>query len=136
MPKFTRKPEFIEAHQWFKNGDHPKDYATDHTDPVTGEIHTAEYRRIHNQEGDVVRYFCHPHISGDEYCENCGCQMISHGWIDAPDGVSYIVCPGDWIVTGIGRFSDGRYRPAYTPWKGDSFESMYERHEVVVGDDI
>lgn len=24
IPKFTKKPVEIEAHQWFKNGDHPK----------------------------------------------------------------------------------------------------------------
>ena len=25
MPKFRKKPVVIEAHQWFKNGDHPDD---------------------------------------------------------------------------------------------------------------
>lgn len=29
MSKFRKKPVVIEANQWFKNGDHPQDYAND-----------------------------------------------------------------------------------------------------------
>ena len=25
MPKFRKKPVVVEAHRWFKNGDHPED---------------------------------------------------------------------------------------------------------------
>jgi hypothetical protein len=45
--------------------------------------------------------------------------MHVHGWIDSP--VSYVVCPGDWIITG----SDG----LYVAMRPDIFDSMYKKSE-------
>lgn len=44
--------------------------------------------------------------------------MHHHGWIDTPEG-GHIVCPGDWVITGI---QGERY-----PCKPDIFEATYER---------
>jgi hypothetical protein len=89
--KYRKKPVVIEATQWFKNGDHPKDYA-DNDD--------GEGRKAHNWEGDVVRYFRHPGVAGDTVCKHCGGIMHNHGWIDTLEG-GHIVCPGDYVITGV-----------------------------------
>jgi len=84
MKKFRKKPIVIEAVQWFKHGDHPED------GPAL-------------QEGKIVRFFRRPDILGDSACISeipCGHRMQEHGWIDTPEG-GHIVCPGDWIITGI-----------------------------------
>ena len=107
--KFRKKPVVIEATQWFKNGDHPMDY--------TGV--SAEHRRARNWEGEVVRYFRHPHYSSERCCEKCGGIMLDHGWIDTSEG-GHIVCPGDWIITGV--------KGEHYPCKPDIFA---ETHEVV-----
>lgn len=99
--KFRKKPIVIEAHQWFKNGDHPEDRVT------PGDI----------KEGAVVRYYRHPVIRGEETCQKCGYQMYRHGWIDTlEDG--HNVCPGDWIIKGI--------KGEYYPCKPDIFAETYE----------
>lgn len=103
--KFRKKPVVIEAHQWFKNGDHPDDNS--------GRMRP----NIEVCEGMVVRYFRHPNISGDEVCSKCGEMMNVHGWIDTlEDG--HNVCPGDWIITGV---KGERY-----PCKPDIFAATYE----------
>jgi len=111
--KFRKKPVVIEATQWFKNGDHPKDYA-DNEDGAG--------RRAHNWEGDVVRYFRHPDkaYAGERLCEKCGQIMHEHGWIDTLEG-GHIVCPGDWIITGV--------KGEHYPCKPDIFEATYEKVE-------
>jgi len=43
--------------------------------------------------------------------------MHNHGWIDTLEG-GHIVCPGDWIITGI---EGERY-----PCKPGIFEQTYE----------
>ncbi len=48
MAQYRKKPVVVEACQWFKNGDHPDDYA-DRGQPAMQE-----------SEGMVVRYFCLP----------------------------------------------------------------------------
>jgi hypothetical protein len=59
----------VEAHQWFKNGDHPE---------------------------EVVHY-CRFSVERRTLCAHCGQAMLKHGWIDASaDG--FVVCPGDWII--------------------------------------
>lgn len=80
MAEFRKKPVVIEAHQWFKNGDHPEDGT--------------------EGEGKVVRYFRHPDVPGASVCQHCGKAMRVHGWIDTLEG-GHIVCPGDWIITGV-----------------------------------
>ncbi|MBQ1122634.1 hypothetical protein [Streptomyces sp. B15] len=98
MPKFRKRPVEIDAHQWFRNGDHPAD------GPADGE-------------GDVVRYFRHPKYRGTETHDLCGRVWHEHGWIDTLEG-GHTVCPGDWILTGV---QGERY-----PCKPDIFEATYE----------
>jgi hypothetical protein len=83
MSEFRKKAIVIKATQWFKNGDHPLD-ACDGSE----------------NEGEVVRRYNHPEDLGSRACNKCGRKMFSHGWIDTPEGGA-IVCPGDWIITGI-----------------------------------
>lgn len=118
MPKFRKKPIVIEATRWCKNGDHPDDgdgrfpEKTTSSDPrYTGEFAGERL------EGQAVRYFRHPSVSGDKPCEHCGHTMHNHGWIDTKEG-GYIVCPGDFIITGI---HGERY-----PCKPDIFDLTYE----------
>lgn len=103
--KFRKKPVVIEATRWFKNGDHPKDYA----DNETG--------RMLDHEGKVVRYFRHPEVAGSTACKRCGNTMHVHGWIDTLEG-GHIVCPGDWIIAGV--------KGEHYPCKPDIFEMTYE----------
>jgi hypothetical protein len=99
--KFRKKPIVIEATQWFKNGDHPED-----------DVRMLPFPC----EGKVVRYFRHPEVRGDTRCQHCGIFMHDHGWIETLEG-GHIVCPGDWIITGI---QGERY-----PCKSDIFDSTY-----------
>ena len=89
----------ITASQWFKNGDHPEDYAKDTMD-AGGMIVTAAERKAAGWEGSVVRYFRHPYDPADRLCQHCRIRMHDHGWIDTLEG-GHTVCPGDWIITGV-----------------------------------
>ena len=116
--KVRKRPVIVDAVQWFKNGDHPKD---DCFRPFedTSEIPTEP------REGKVVRYYRHPNplhsgVGGDTVCKHCNTIMYVHGWIDTLEG-GHIVCPGDWIITGV----KGEYYPC-TP---DIFELTYEKAE-------
>jgi hypothetical protein len=104
---FRSKPYEIEAHQWLKNGDHPLDYSRDHEGLENGELRTftAAERKEKGWEGDIVRYYRVPEISGESVCQACGHTMHEHGYIEA-QVIGYTVCPGDWI------FKDGnQYKP-------------------------
>lgn len=120
--KFRKKPVVIEAHQWFKNGDHPDDYSKDHDGWEGGELRvfTGAERKANGWEGDVVRYFRHPGVPGEQVCQHCGSTMHVHGWIDTLEG-GHNVCPGDWIITGV---KGERY-----PCKPDIFVATYEPAE-------
>jgi hypothetical protein len=122
MAKFRKKPVVIEAAQWFKNGDHPEDYAEDRDGLKDGELVTfaAEYCKEQAWEGAVVRYYRHPDVSGEKKCSHCGIRMHEHGWIDTLEG-GHNVCPGDWIITGV---KGERY-----PCKPDIFAATYEAVE-------
>ena len=98
MGKYRKKPVVIEAHQWFKNNDHPED-------------------GNHLTEGEVVRFYRHPNVMGEKICEKCGKTMHNHGWIDTLEG-GHTVCPADWIITGV---EGERY-----PCKPDIFDKTYE----------
>lgn len=114
MPLFRKLPVTVEAHQWFKNGDHPLDYSrvsVDGSEPSPAE------RKARGWEGDIVRYFRHPNIEGSAVCTKCGKTMHTHGWIDTLEG-GHVVCPGDWIITGV---EGERY-----PCKPDIFQQTYE----------
>lgn len=107
--KFKSKPKEIQATQWFKNGDHPKD----------NSIVIAEGDSDHPSlsEGKIVRYFRRPDCDGHKECEKCKQAFHWHGWIDTLEG-GHIVCPGDWIITGI--------KGENYPCKPDIFELSYE----------
>lgn len=107
MPMFRLKSSPVEAHQWFKNGDHPMD-----NDPSLPEPEILG-------EGRVVEYFMSPDGKSCKKCGNCGHQMSEHGWVMGGD-IGHIVCPGDWLITGF----DGFY-----PLKPYVFETMYEAIE-------
>lgn len=119
MAKYRKKPVVIDAIQWFKNGDHPLDYAKDTQGFENGELRTftGAERKEKGWEGGVVRYFRRPDIHGDEACQNCGDNMDDHGWIDTLEG-GHIVCPGDWVITGV----NGEHYPC----KPDIFAATYE----------
>jgi len=107
--KYRKKPVVIEATQWFKNGDHPKDNS-----------HPVFPASDRLSEGEVVRYFRHPDKKGKDECPRCGEAMGSHGWIETLEGV-HRVCPGDWIITGV--------KGEHYPCKPDIFEATYEKAE-------
>lgn len=120
--KYRKKPVVIEAVQWFKNGDHPLDYTSDHSGFQNGRLVSipASHRVANNWEGDVVRYYRDPELSGELKCSICGNKYHDHGWIDTLEG-GHIVCPGDWIITGV--------KGEHYPCKPDIFEITYERVE-------
>lgn len=106
MSKFRKKPVVIEAHQWFKNNDHPEDQFTPEG------VNPPDY------EGVVVRRFRRPDINGQSKCTFYGLTFHNHGWIDTLEG-GHNVCPGDWIITGV---LGERY-----PCKPDIFKMTYEQ---------
>ncbi|HVI41145.1 MAG TPA: hypothetical protein VM577_10820, partial [Anaerovoracaceae bacterium] len=81
MPKFRKKPVEIEANQWFKNGDHPKDYAEVTTGIENGQIRSfsGEERKDKGWEGGVVRYFRSHTVPGTNGCRYCDHSMHVHG---------------------------------------------------------
>ena len=120
MPLFKKIPTKVEAHQWFKNGDHPDDYAETRTIIEGGGplVVPGSYAKERGWEGAVVRYFRRPDVGGFMACRHCGVRMHDHGWIDTLEG-GHIVCPGDWIITGV---KGERY-----PCKPDIFAATYRR---------
>lgn len=110
MAKYRKKPVVIEAEQWFKNGDHSLDGSRG-----------LEEKGSFLFEGEIVKYFRRPDISGESLCSECGVRFHDHGWIDTlEDG--HRVCPSDWIITGI--------KGELYPCKPDIFEETYELVEV------
>ena len=120
--KYRKKPVVIEATKWFKNGDHPDDYSRDQEGFEKGvwRVFPGIECRERGWEGDVVRYYRHPDVPGENVCKHCGQAMHVHGWIDTLEG-GHIVCPGDWIITGV---KGERY-----PCKPEIFEATYELAE-------
>lgn len=91
MPMYEKIPVVVEAFRWFKNGDHPGDNCHMIPNGLTPFL----------SEGEVVRRYRRPDEGWGE-CQHCCESMSTHGWIDTLEG-GHIVCPGDWIVTGIER---------------------------------
>lgn len=112
--KYRKRPVEVEATRWYKNGDHPNDGQETHVDSEDGQT----YRN----EGKVVRYFRHPQIDGQQGCAKCGVQFYRHGFIDTLEG-GHIVCPGDWIITGV--------QGEYYPCKSSIFEITYDKSDLV-----
>ena len=113
MPKYRKKPIVVEATQWHKNGDHPKD----NRDMFDYPDEKGNVFQRPGGEGKVVRYYRHPSVSGQKICEHCTEEMDIHGWIDTLEA-GHNVCPGDWIITGV--------KGEYYPCKPDIFELTYE----------
>lgn len=117
--KFVKKPVVIEATQWFRNGDHPAD-GTERfppkDSPEVSQGYTAEFAG-ELLEGKVVRYYRHPRIPGTDFCAYCRSMFHDHGWIDTLEG-GHIVCPGDWIITGV--------KGETYPCKPDIFAMTYD----------
>ena len=118
--KFRKKPVVIEATQWFKNGDHPYDYRDDSIGLENGKcrIFTGAEREANHWEGSIVRYFRRPDVEGERTCNYCAQTLHVHGWIDTKEG-GHIVCPGDWIITGV--------QGEMYPCKPDIFGATYEQ---------
>ena len=121
MPQFIKKRIAITADQWFRNGDHPDDYAKpvqgfERGHPIT---YSPQHQRLNDWEGQVVRYFRHPDkvFAAPAACKHCAVPMHDHGWIDTLEG-GHVVCPGDWVVTGV---AGERY-----PVKPAIFEATYD----------
>ena len=100
MSKYRKRPVVIDAHQWFRNGDHPRDYSGHQ-----------------NLGGMLVRRYRRPDVHGGDRCGTCVNLMEDHGWLDTLEG-GHVVCPGDWIITGV---KGEKY-----PCKPDIFEATYE----------
>lgn len=98
---YRQKLAVVHAVQWFKNGDHPED-----------NVKPEEVK-----EGEVVRYYRHPDVPGIRECRRCQRTMHCHGWIDV-EGGGNIVCPGDWVVTGVSGLR--------VPYKPDVFAATFE----------
>ena len=108
MGMYRKKPVVIEASQWFRNGDHPN-YGEERF--TSGEFEGEKF------EGHNVRYNRTPEYDRSTACKHCGNTMHFHGWIDTLEG-GHIVCPGDWIITGI--------QGEHYPCKPDIFDATYE----------
>lgn len=110
MTRF-RSRDVVEAHQWFKNGDHPEDRSVLMTSTEDGEPFLTE--------GRVVRRYRHPTTPGNTICRYCNHTMQHHGFLDQQEA-STAVCPGMWIVT---RDSPRR---RYETWTDSAFKEHFE----------
>lgn len=122
MAKYRKKPVVIKAYQWFKNGDHPDDYKSGRLGFENGVLTTfsEETCKQESFEGQIVRYYRDPFVSGENVCKMCNQTMHIHGWVDTLEG-GHIVCPGDFIITGI--------KGEHYPCKPDIFAATYEMVE-------
>lgn len=121
-----KKSVVAKAVLWFKNGDHPHDYQRNRNH-FNGDEHvvvTGEKAKELGWEGEIVRYYRHPLVSGDAKCKQCGHIMNDHGWIDTLEG-GHIVCPGDWII----QCAENEYYPC----KPDIF---HQTHDIVRDDEV
>jgi len=114
--KFRSKPFIIEAHQWFKNGDHPLDRVGEQVREPLSDRNDQFYTRV---EGALVRFFRHPSWPGHMICVDCGKRYHDHGYIDTAQG-GHKVCPGDWIIP------ESKSPGKFYPCKPDVFAQKYE----------
>ena len=120
------KAESTTTVQWFKNGDHPLDYAEDREGFENGELVTfsASLCKAKEWEGAIVRYFRHPNIDGLVDCHLCGATMHEHGRLD--DGeTGPLVCPGDLIVT-----TDGRHAVVQQPDRAKATDRAQQAQDM------
>lgn len=104
MPKFSKKPVVIEASQWFKFGDH----------------HAVEVYGFSRSGASPLGLTICASCKGEMHMNLGRNVMHTHGWVDTLEG-GHIVCPGDWIITGV---KGERY-----PCKPDIFSMTYEESE-------
>lgn len=125
MTQYRKKPVVIEATQWFKNGDHPKDYLNPTQGLENGVLHefSGDHARINDWSGQVVGRYRTPAFDGQTECRYCVDIMHNHGWIDTLEG-GHIVCPGDFIITGV--------KGEVYPCKPDIFAETYAPNEEQV----
>ena len=71
-------------------------------------------------DGDHDHVDQYPALRRVESCAHCSGPIRKHGWVDTLEG-GHIVCPGDWIITGVKGDS--------YPCKPDVFEQTYELAE-------
>ena len=91
--QYRKKPVVISAERWISHDLTPMD-----------------------DVGDYLMYFNRTSIAYEK-CEHCKNPRYEHGWIKTFEG-GHIVCPGDWIITGI---KGEKY-----PCKPDIFSETYE----------
>ena len=104
MAKYRKKPIVIEAVQWFKEEDHP----------IVSGIPCGPAPKL---SGKFAKFKGRDFPMGDTLCEQCKQPRTNHGLCPTLEG-EHIVCPADWIITGI---EDENY-----PCKPDIFEATYE----------
>lgn len=111
--KFRKRPLIVEAFQWFKNGDHPKDFFLEGGDNSESALAA---RHQMGWEGQVVKCYPRSTAEGSVACGRCKKPIHEHGWLDVSGG--QFICSGDWIVTG----TNGEYYR----WRADNFEATFE----------
>jgi hypothetical protein len=92
MKLYVKKRIPVPGKQWFKVGDHKEVY---------------DYLIMVEHQGN------------EYYCSQCGKPFNEHGWVATLEG-GHIVCPGDWIMTGV--------KGEHWPVKPDIFEETYEEY--------
>lgn len=112
MALYSALVPLLEAHQWFKNGDHPEDRT----------IHGLNSGRI------VQRPKLKHQVEIDLLCNICKKPMGIHGFINEQvyyrlKGENQTVCPGDYIVTHR-HDTTGRIL-GYTSYNRNKFEMFY-----------
>ncbi len=101
----------VEAHRWFRNGDHPLDECV--AIPVKGQPDLEA-----TSEGKVVKRWNAPVRNLlAEFCKACDQPMTDHGMVD--NQAQQVVCPGSWIVT---NFPDN-----YSVYSDEFFRRTFER---------
>lgn len=97
MTKYRKKPIVIDAEQWSPDT------------PVSG-VHKLD-------PTSAMKLLPEENEGFYDMCRMCGEIYGNHGSCQTSEGL-YLVCPGDWIITGI---KGERY-----PCKPDIFEATYE----------
>ena len=108
MPHFVQRIITVEATRWYVNGDHPDDDTT-----LIGALSDGEWT-----EGKVVKRYPYIQANGALPCVKCGDVMMNHGWIGPVHATGMLVCPGDYVVTGL----HGNWYPC----KPDVFKAAYQ----------
>lgn len=98
MLKPKRFPVLV---RWYRNGDHPLDYAKDIVEPDGKTIIYGEGQKTLGWEGQVVRRFRSPDVRGRDMCQECTYDYDEHGWLDIRPiegfDMSTMICPGTTI---------------------------------------